>query len=152
MDEIAEHLAALISGDGRLDDNLSEMPTVYSSSPGIEDSTPPTRVYVDWMDGFTERYEPQVKSGMTLLQLVHRISIWWVVYNDVPATADENFARLLDNLVLILCDSVDESGYWVNGLIESWNPRTDHPNLIETAGIRYHVGKILFRIIQEKIV
>ena len=152
MDEIAAQLAAVVSADSRLDDNLSETPSVYASVPGIEDPTPALRVYVDWISGRSERLEPQVLSGMTMIQLHHWIWVWIVVYHDTPATASANYGKLLDNLVLILADAVDESGYWIVGTIEGWDNSLSHPNLNEAGAVRYQIGRIVFRVIQEKTV
>ncbi len=152
MDEISARLAEVMAADARLNDNLSEAVVVLDDVPSPVTGNVPYRVYVDWPTGASVLSDPQPLTAMSFIRLEHTLKVWFVVFKTSSAEAKADAGRLLYNLMRILGDETEDADYWFAGRMESINFSDSHANL-ETAGdVRYRIGSIVFRILQELIV
>ncbi len=149
IDQITARLKVLLDADVRLNDNLSETPTVYDQVPMPQIGLAAYTLYVGHEE--SELLQPQPRTAMTFLSFAHIIRFWLIVYNDDAATARSDWTKLLYNLIAILGDLVDDSGYWEAGLPIAFRSSATHPNLDFAGDVRYRVGYIDFRILQELI-
>lgn len=153
LDEIATKMAEVIAEDDRLDDKLPVAPLVLASvpRPELDQSEYPIRVYVDFASGSAERIEPQPITAMTIFSQRHTFYLWLMVYDDDRDAANEYYAKLLYNLLLILGDETDEDGYWLAGRVERMNHSATHPNQAATGDVRLRSGNLEFVFVQDLI-
>lgn len=149
VDEITARFKVILDADIRLDDNLSETPTVYDSMPKPESPPSVYRIYIDPMVGW-RLYETQTKTAMTFLTLEVTIRFWMVIYNDLMAAALSDFWKLQDNLLKILGDYTVDGDYWYAGMPQLCVPSASHQNLDESGDVRYRIGYIDFTLLQDK--
>ena len=149
IDEITARLKVLLDADARLDDNLSETPTVYDQVPMPQVGLSTYTLYIEPV--LSELLQPQPRTAMTFLSFAHVLRLWLIVWNDDVAVARSDWTKLLYNLIAILGDLVDDSGYWEAGLPQSIAYSGSHQNLDFAGDVRYRVGYLDFRILQELI-
>ena len=149
LDELTARMKAALDADVRKGSNLSEVPVVYDQVPMPQTQPAVYQLYIEPVDIAIPAEQP--KTAMAFQRFFHTFRLWLVVYNSSVAVARSDWAKFLDNVMLILGDLTnDGSSYWYHGLMTTIAPSATHQNIEAAGDVRVRCGYVDFTFIQEK--